>query len=298
MQINSSGISDLANTTFSTTIVESRIGTKYIDWQGDGSILLKNTVKLSGSGIRAMNNLKYITDDWLYVDTLSAFGTSGSFTVPSGVTRMIVMLAGGGGGGSGGFSYSVTTGWGDTKWTNTYSSPGRFGGNGGVGIKKLDVTPSSSFSFTIGAGGGGGASGGNGSAGGASSLSYGTYSMSCTGGGAGTVGQYGVYGANGVATGADSDFTGNYSGYTSKLQLLQGGVASSIYNFQMSFLTSVYNTMIGQSASIWTASRTAIAYNPSGLYAMGALGDGSPTSGSGIGNGAVGGGVFFLYKAP
>lgn len=294
MQINYSGISDLANTTFSTSIVESRIGTKYIDWQGDGSILLKNTVKLGGSGIRAMNNLKYITDEWTTVDTAVAYASSGSFTVPTGVTKVLALLVAGGGGGSGGYAYSVTTGSGDTTTTTTYQVGGRSGGDGGAGLKKLAVSPGNTISFTIGGGGNGAGTNGNGATGGSSSLTFGSFSMSCTGGTGGTVGTAGSIGSAGDATNSDYNMGGLY---TPRLQTIQGGTDSTIYNLQMRFDNTDYSYIASQLTSRSTGTTPAIAYTYAGSIKMGANGTGASAYGQ-AGSGGVGGGVFFFYKAP
>jgi hypothetical protein len=95
---------------------------------------------------------------------IQVFTSSGTFTVPAGITRIQVEAWGGGGGGGG--SYSGASG----------SFAGGGGGSGGYGIQFYNVTPGGSFTVTLGSGGGGG-NGGNdstsataGSAGGSSSF--------------------------------------------------------------------------------------------------------------------------------
>lgn len=109
--------------------------------------------------------------------TVQVFTSSGSFTVPTGITSVKVTAMGGGGGGGGG---------------NTGS--GLAGGTGGVtggGIAIVSgLTPGASVSVTIGSGGGGG-SGGAGSSGGTSS--FGAY-VTATGGAAGSSGASGASG--------------------------------------------------------------------------------------------------------
>lgn len=289
MQINSSGISDLANTSFSTSLVEGRIGTNYIDWQSNGNILLKNTVKLGGSGIRAMNNLKYITDEWSVVDTAVAYASSGSFTIPTGVTEVWALLVGGGGGGGGAYSY--TTGSSDTTTTN-YAKGGD-GGDGGAGLVKLDVVAgATSIAFTIGAGGGGGAANGNGSAGGASQLAYYTFGMTSYGGDG--AGSNGSVGSAGYCDFADFNMGGTY---TASLSTVQAAVANDVYPLQLRFTNTDYDYIRSQATMKATASRPAIAYSYAGSYKMGANGRGGLPN-SGVGDGGVGGGVFFFYKAP
>lgn len=124
------------------------------------------------------------------------YNTPGSytFTVPEGVTKLRVEVAGAGGSGG----------------TNGYSSSGdgwQHGGKGGNGAKvnsTLNVTPSSVISVIVGAGGR--APGGynrNGNAGGASSVG----SISAGGGAGGRRGEEGTPGANAGngAGGAGSD---------------------------------------------------------------------------------------------
>ena len=77
---------------------------------------------------------------------MSIFSTNGSFTVPSGVTIMLVEVWGaGGGGGNGGNGTCGSCGW---------TSGG--GGGGGGGYKKtiLNVTPGQIITYSIGIGGG------------------------------------------------------------------------------------------------------------------------------------------------
>ena len=127
------------------------------------------------------------------------FTSSGNWTKPSGVRKVLVEVYGGGGGG-GGTSFSMGTGG---------------GGAGGVAIKLIDVTSVSSVSVTVGAGGAGGTPanqpGGNGG-----SSSFGTY-CSATGGsggfnadggfgGLGSGGDINLYGGHGLPGRGDQNF--------------------------------------------------------------------------------------------
>lgn len=96
-----------------------------------------------------------------------AFGSSGTFTVPTGITKIRVAVFSGGGGGRGGILGSAAT--------------QASGGNGACGVAIITgLTPGGTISVTVGSGGAGGAAnGGAGSSGGTSS--FGTY-ISCTGG--------------------------------------------------------------------------------------------------------------------
>jgi len=109
-----------------------------------------------------------------YVNNLTGmkyqiFTSSGTFTVPSGATQVLVTLIGGGGGGSKGGGGSLS---------------GAGGGGGGVYYRvPVTVTPGSSIPVTIGSGGAGGTSSHiDGYAG--ETSSFGSY-LSATGGGPG-----------------------------------------------------------------------------------------------------------------
>jgi hypothetical protein len=91
------------------------------------------------------------------------FAATGSWTAPTGVTRVRATVVGGGGGGS-------------------TSTCGTYGGNGGVAIGIYTVTPGTSYSITIGAGGA--ATGNTSAAGGTTSFAS---FCSATGGAGGTL---------------------------------------------------------------------------------------------------------------
>lgn len=104
------------------------------------------------------------------------FTANGTFTVPTGVTRLVVTVFGGGGGGGGG-SLSPCAG--------VYGQPG--GAGGAAEVYLTGMTPGENITVTLGAGGNGGngttsGNGGNGTAGG--TTSFGAY-VSCTGGAGG-----------------------------------------------------------------------------------------------------------------
>jgi len=125
--------------------------------------------------------------------SLQAFTSSGSFTVPAGVTRLRVNVIGGGGAGG---SSSV--------------GPGGGGGAGGSALTILTgLTPGSIIPVTVGAGGTA-SSGSTGGAGGTSS--FGTY-ISATGGSGGLGGTtYGPMagGAGGAGVGGTVNNSGSY----------------------------------------------------------------------------------------
>lgn len=136
---------------------------------------------------------------------IQVFTSSGTFTVPAGITKVKVTVVGGGGGGGGGMGNSAVAGAG--------------GGMGGFGIKIISgLTPSSTVSVTCGAGGSGGGTAnspgpaGTGTSGGTSS--FGAY-ISCTGGSGGQGafnGGVSVGGAGGSSSGGDFNSTGTSGG--------------------------------------------------------------------------------------
>jgi hypothetical protein len=104
------------------------------------------------------------------------FTASGTFTIPTGVSRVMIEMWGGGGGGGGANS---------TGGCNTTGAGGDGGGGGAYSKSLFNVT--SNIIITIGAGGAGGATGShNGSAGGTTSVSGGA--VMSAGGGSGGLG--------------------------------------------------------------------------------------------------------------
>jgi hypothetical protein len=131
------------------------------------------------------------------------FTSNGTFTIPTGVTKLKITVVGGGGGGGGG-------------------TVGGGGGAGGAAISYLSsLTPGNTLSVTIGASGTGGASGVAGTDGGTSSVASGTQSIttiSTTGGGGGGAGQnpggLGGTGTNGTLNLGGGDGAGGVLGCT------------------------------------------------------------------------------------
>ena len=140
--------------------------------------------------------------------TLQTFTSSGTWTRPSGCTKVKVTVIGGGGGGGG------------SSATDTQLGGG--GGGGGQSIAYLDVTSISSSTITIGAAGTAGTSTGSGGAGGASSWADGTNTLTGNGGSGGTVGSTNAAGGNGgTASGGTINISGQKGGGG-------GGTANSI----------------------------------------------------------------------
>ena len=121
---------------------------------------------------------------------------SQTYTVPTGITKIVIDLVSGGGGGGGGDG-------------PTYSSGGSAGSNA---IKSLVVSVGQTYTLVVGAAGAGGTGGASGGDGGTSSfvnLSGTTVNLQCTGGGAG---HYNAYAdAGGVATGGGLNIDGSTS---------------------------------------------------------------------------------------
>lgn len=105
-----------------------------------------------------------------------------TFTVPSGITKILVEAWGGGGGGGG-----------------TSDGAGGGGGGGSYASDIFSVTSGSQYTVTVGNGGAGGGAGGSGAAAGASSFGSLVYAGGGTGG-AGATG--GSFGSGGQSTGA------------------------------------------------------------------------------------------------
>ena len=129
------------------------------------------------------------------INAADVFTSSGNWTCPAGVTKVLVSVVGGGGGGRG---YDVSPG-----------SSGGYGGRGGHGFGVLTVTPGTVYTVTIGSAGNGTVSAGtpdNGTAGGTSTFS----TISATGGAGGTS----SYGADGSCSSADATLRRTVGGST------------------------------------------------------------------------------------
>jgi len=130
------------------------------------------------------------------INAAEVFTSSGNWTCPAGVRKVLAVVIGGGGGGEGNTA------------AGQVSSAGNFGGAGGYGAGILTVTPGTVYTVTVGAGGTGGAggSGANGTAGGTSTFE----TISATGGeGGGDPG-----GADGSCSSADATLRRSNIGLT------------------------------------------------------------------------------------
>jgi hypothetical protein len=129
------------------------------------------------------------------LSSMQVFTSSGTWTKPAGITKVIVEVQGAGGSGA--------------KLAGSYVSAGAAGG---YAKKIIDVSSISSSTITIGSGGAGVTSG-NGNNGGSSIWSDGTNTITCGGGsgGDGTTTYYSKVG--GTATGGDINIPGADSNY-------------------------------------------------------------------------------------
>lgn len=137
--------------------------------------------------------------------------SSGTYTIPAGVTSLTIECRGGGGGGGGARASGGES--------NYVSSGG--GGGGAYSLTVVDVTPGQPIVVAVGNGGGAGSnSGGNGGNGGVSSVTYNSVVAAEAAGGAGGLGggstgnkPGGAGGSTGTGTVASGGNGGN--GYTS-----------------------------------------------------------------------------------
>ena len=200
-----------------------------------GAKTFSNDVALSGSSTLDLNGTTaidgFIDDDTFatasattgatsesikaYVDTsissgagyqsVQVFTSNGTWTKPSGITRVMIEVVGGGGGSGG----TATTN------SSTYSITGG-GGGGGYAQLTLDVSAIASETVTIGAAGSGGAAGGATPGGTGGDTTFGAH---CTGsggqGGGSTISSGGATaagGAGGAATNGDINIQGSQGG--------------------------------------------------------------------------------------
>ena len=132
------------------------------------------------------------------LSSVQTFTSSGTWTKPSGITKVIVEVQG-----AGGSAMQSTT------------TANRLGGGGGGYVKKLiDVSSISTATITIGSGGAGSGSLDTANAGGDSVWSDGTNTLTGSGGGAPTTGSNYNIGVGGAASGGDLNVAGQGGGAT------------------------------------------------------------------------------------
>lgn len=176
-----------------------------------------------------------------------------TFTVPStGRVKVTVVGAGGGSGGTNGPNGAI----------------GGAGGGGGVAIKYLSgLTPGSTISYTVGAGGSGGGQPSAGTAGG--TTSFGAY-VSATGGGGGAAsGGYNTIGAAGSqGNGVGGDY--NFSGIAGASAILGTRSGSGGYaNVDGYLLKSIGGASVAPATSAYGVAGTGVGAGASGAYSQG-----------------------------
>ena len=153
------------------------------------------------------------------INGANVFASSGNWTCPAGVTKVLATVVGGGGGGRGSSS----------------TVQGQTGGSGGYGIGIVTVTPGTVYTVTVGAGGNGGAVNTVGIAGGTSTFS----TISATGGAAGTTLSTSVA-ASGSCSSADAT--------------LRRSDVSSSHPFLVNGMTTERSYLSGTAAEAWSIS--------------------------------------------
>lgn len=192
---------------------------------GSFALLLQkqnNLSEISSAGPDAVNSA--IAHLGISVRGIQTFTSSGSFTVPDGVTTLYLSGCAGGGGGGGG---------GGNPTTGSSGGGGGGGGAGNIAINQsVTVVPGQTYTVTIGARGNGGANSGSGSSDGKNGTGGGTTSfgslLTLSGGGAGLGG---VSGGNpspgGGFGGAPGGSDGGDGNFTTAVATGNGGVGAS-----------------------------------------------------------------------
>lgn len=165
--------------------------------------------------VKGTNNQLLAALRAMFAEAGQAFTSSGTSTVPAGVTKIRVRVWGGGGGGGGALNGLCA---------------GTGGSAGGYSEEILTVTPGAAYTVTVGAAGAAGAAGGgNGTAGGTSSFGA---ECSATGGGGGFGSSSGIQTSSatpGAGSGGTLNLTGGTGGVgfiTGNTSLYAGGAAA------------------------------------------------------------------------
>ncbi len=156
---------------------------------------------LTSNGAAALPSFQTLSATGRLLRAPQTLTTGTSYTTPAGCSAILVQLVGGGGGSG--------------KGTGT----GGGGGTGGYAEKYFTVSPSTAYSYAIGAGGSSAAvTSQNGSAGGSTTITVSAVTVTAGGGGGGGYKGSGsagtaVGGTGGTCTNGDINTTGNTGGY-------------------------------------------------------------------------------------
>ena len=155
-----------------------------------------STLTLGGSGTQVTLHASATSSGFASgFNSIQVFTSSGTWTRPSGITKVKIHVIGGGAGGGGGRS--------------GYNYSGGGGGAGGNLLKVLDVSSISSATIPVGSGGTGGAVNLDGGNGGTSTWVDGTNTLTANGGsGVLALGGNNTTMAGGTATGGDINASG------------------------------------------------------------------------------------------
>lgn len=185
LRVTAQGLADLAS--FDAVVADDSITAAKINVSGNGT---------SGQALLSDGDGSFSYGDaGGGLQSQQVFTSTGTWTKPSGIKKIKVIVTGGGGGG--------------TSMRTNNDQGGMSGGAGGTAIEIIDVTSVSTVSVTIGAGGAGNESTGAHSAGDGGTSSFGSY-CSATGGQGGDDGFNDTRngGKGGVGSGGDINLTG------------------------------------------------------------------------------------------
>jgi len=196
------------------------------------------------------------------INAADVFVSSGNWTCPAGVQKVLVTVIGGGGGGQG------------NRRQSTLSTAGNNGGAGGYGAGILAVTPGTTYTVTVGAGGVGTAGDSNSVADTATAGGTSTFETIEATGGDGGGGAAGAVAASGSCSSADAT-------------LRRSNVSAAI-PFLVNGTDITRGTAAGTAAEAWAVTS---GFSPGSL----GLGGAYATTVFNAGSGGVGGAVLLLY---
>lgn len=227
-----------------------------------------STLTLGGSGTQVTLHASATSSGFANptgFNSMQQFTSSGTWTKPSGITKIVVEIFGAGGGGGGGRS------------SGSYPNGGNGGGAGGYSMKVIDVSSISTATVTIGAGSSGAGADSDASAGGNSTWVDGTNTLTANGGTGGLMGQNNISNLGGTASGGDINASGGsgQNGYSDTYgHSGSGGIQSA----------SVGGNGVGDYfGNTNLTCRNAFGYAHGGAGGSGSGGGGTRTGGNGAG---------------